>query len=236
MTFRLRHHARARGALITSVALPLALLGTLAATSPAWAQKSLGGGAGSGPVMTREELRTCLKQQEALKTQVAEYERQRSEHEKERAAILETKTALDAERGGVVADAAKINDLNRRASEVAQRIADWNDRWQAFEKNGRGGPTADRQRRSLVNEQRELNAENAAIEKEREALGGVGEGAKEINAKVDALNARTVAWNENNKRIVKRGEDVTQERDLWAAECGNRRYREDDEIAIKQGK
>jgi hypothetical protein len=50
------------------------------------------------------------------------------------------------------------------------------------------------------------------------------------------VQARTVAYNERNKQLVKAGEDLQQERDLWAAECGSRRYREDDEIAIKQGK
>lgn len=81
-----------------------------------------------------------------------------------------------------------------------------------------------------------MNKEEADLNAEREALGGVGSGASEVNAKVDALNARTAAWNMRNGAIAKRSEDLTQERDLWAAECGSRRYREDDEIAIQQGK
>ena len=67
----------------------------------------------------------------------------------------------------------------------------------------------------------------------RLVLGGASSGASQVNSKVDALNTRTAAWNERNKRVVKMGEDLTQERDLWASECGNRRYREDDEIAIR---
>jgi chromosome segregation ATPase len=211
-----------------------ALVAATTASTPALAQKSLGGGSGSGPVMTREELRACLKQQDTLKVRVADYDQQRAALDKERADILQAKQAIDADRGGV--QAGKINDLNARAADVATRITEWNTRWQDFERLGRGGPTADRQRRQLLREQKELNEENAAIDKEREGLSGVGGNAKEINVKLEALNARTVAWNDRQKVVVKMGEDVTQARDLWAAECGSRRYREDDEIAIRQGK
>lgn len=216
----------ALAALATVLALPLA----------ASAQKSLGGGGGSGPIMTRDELRTCLKQQAELKVRVAEFERNREALAKEKDAILQTKSAIDAERGGVQADAAKINDINARTEAVAKRIDDWNVRWQAFEKEGRSGPIADRQRRQLLNEQRDLQEANAALEKERTALGGVGAGANEVNAKVESLNARTVAWNENNKRMVALNETLTQERALWADECGSRRFLEEDEAAIKAGK
>lgn len=213
-----------------------ALAGALALPLAASAQKSLGGGGGSGPIMTRDELRTCLKQQADLNVRVAAFERDREALAKEKDAILQTKAAIDAERGGVQADAAKINDLNARTEAVAKRIDEWNVRWQAFEKEARSGPIADRQRRQLLGEQRDLQEANAALEKERAALGGVGAGASEVNAKVERLNARTVAWNDDNKRIVALNEKLTQERALWAGECGSRRYLEEDEVAIKAGK
>ncbi len=229
MTIRLLCRLSTRGAL-------LALTAGLTLPLPALAQKSLGSGGGSGPVMTREELRTCLKQQATLSTRVADYDRQRAELDAEKTAILQTKQALDAERGGVQDEAGKVNALNARVADNATRISDWNERWQAFEKQGRSGPTADRQRRQLVKEKRELADETEALDKEREGLSGIGAGAKDVNAKLEALNLRTVAWNEHQKVVQKMGENVTQERDLWAAECGSRRYREDDEIAIQQGK
>lgn len=229
MTIRLRCRLSTRGAL-------LALVAGLTLPLPALAQKSLGSGGGSGPVMTREELRTCLKQQARLTQSVAAFDSERSALEKEKAEILALQKAIDDARGGVQADAAKINDVNRRAEDLSRRVTDWNERWAAFEKEGRSGPFADRERRRLQQEQRAMNKEEADLNAEREALGGVGSGASEVNAKVDALNARTAAWNMRNGAIAKRSEDLTQERDLWAAECGSRRYREDDEIAIQQGK
>jgi hypothetical protein len=80
-----------------------------------------------------------------------------------------------------------------------------------------------------------MEQQEKALTDERAALGGTGSGAAAVNAKVDALNQRAAAWNERNKALAKRSEDLAQERDLWASECGNRRYREDDEAAIRKG-
>jgi hypothetical protein len=214
----------------------LTLAATLSLPAPALAQKSLGAGSGSGPVMTREELRTCLKQQVALKERVELFERDTGSLEREKADILVAQKALDAERGGVVADANKISAVNARAADLSKRIDEWNERWQAFEKEGRTGPFADRQRRKLLDEQREMKAEEADLAAERDKLSGISGSSTELNAKVDSLNQRTAAWNTRNGQMAKRSDDLAQARDLWAAECGSRRYREDDEIAIKQGK
>ena len=219
-----------------AAAWPAASLAVLLALPlPVLAQKSLGGGSGAGPVMTRDELRACLKQQATLKTQVEQYDKDKADLERERAAIQAVQREIDGERGGVQAGAARINELNDRANALAKRIEEWNTAWQEFEKSGRSGPTADRQRRRLVEDKRAMEKEEKELEAERAGMGGTGSGAAEVNAKVDALNARTVAWNERNNVMVKRGEDLQQERDLWASECGNRRYREDDEIAIRNG-
>ena len=212
----------------------MALAAALSAPLPALAQKSLGGGSGSGPVMTREELRTCLKQQATLKTQVEQYEQEKAAIERDKADIQSTQKAIDAERGGVQADAAKINDVNARTEALSKRVSEWNENWQAFEKANRSGPMAERERRRLLSEKRSMEKEEKDLADERAALGDASGGASQVNSKVDALNARTVAWNERNKRVVKMGEDLTQERDLWASECGNRRYREDDESAIRR--
>jgi cell division protein FtsB len=92
-------------------------------------------------------------------------------------------------------------------------------------------------RKQLVEEQRALAKESADLDAERKGMGGgTAATATQANARSEALNARITSWNQRNAALVKEGEDLTQERDLWASECGNRRYREDDEIAIKQGK
>lgn len=221
-------------------ALTLATL--LALPVPVLAQAktgSLGGGAGSGPVMTRDELRACFKSQAELKQRVADYEAQKAAADKEKADILAENQKLQAEKGQLASAAGKVKEENARYADLAQRVEDWKTRWAEFEKAGRAGPMADRERKKLLDEQRALEKENDAA---RAAAAGGGKGgdgtsaAQQFNSKAEALQTRTVAYNERNKQLVKAGEDLAQERDLWAGECGNRRFREEDEIAIKQGK
>jgi hypothetical protein len=166
----------------------LTLAATLSLPAPALAQKSLGAGSGSGPVMTREELRTCLKQQVALKERVELFERDTGSLEREKADILVAQKALDAERGGVVADANKISAVNARAADLSKRIDEWNERWQAFEKEGRTGPFADRQRRKLLDEQREMKAEEADLAAERDKLSGITKASEAFDNTVAAFD------------------------------------------------
>lgn len=215
--------------LLMAPILAVAMLGP----APALAQKSFGAGTGSGPIMTRDELRECIKQQKALGDAVATFEKAKADLEADRVEILKTKQAVDAQTGSVKADVSQVNEVNARTEALSKRVSEWNESWQAFEKADRSGPMAERDRRRLLTEKRNMEKEEQALNAQRAALGGAGSGASQVNTQVDALNARTAAWNERNKRVAKMGEDLTQERDLWASECGNRRYREDDEIAIR---
>jgi hypothetical protein len=224
-------------------ALTLAALITLTALpNLAFAQAktgSLGGGSGAGPVMTRDELRACLKNQAELKQRVADYEAQKLAADKEKAEILAENQKLVAEKGQLSSAAGKVKDENARNAELAKRVEDWNTRWAEFEKANKAGPMADRERKRLLDEQKALAREQDAA-KAAAAGGGAGgaetSAAQQFNAKAEAVQARTVAYNKRNDQLVKAGEDLAQERDLWAGECGNRRFREEDEIAIKQGK
>lgn len=215
----------------------LAVLLALPATALAQAKTgSLGGGAGAGPVMTRDELRACLKSQDTLKQRVADYEAQKTALDRDKAAITAESQKLGVDKGSAAADASKIDAVNARQTDLSRRIEDWNTRFAEFEKAGRSGPIADRQRRRLLEEQNAMEREAQALEAERKGLSGVGAGVADMNAANEALNARITAWNQRNKTLAALSEDLAQERDLWAGECGSRRYREDDEIAIKQGK
>lgn len=228
MTIRL--HTLCFAGLMATLTLP-----ALAQTAPKTG--SLGGGGGSGPVMTREELRTCLKQQDQLAKMRADYEARSAQLDADRQALLAENQAVSSSLGDAQADAAKVNEINARTAALSERVSDWNVRWQDFKNANRSGALADRQRRRLVQEQKEMDAEREALDAERAKLGDGGQSsAAETNARSAALNARTVEWNARNKALAVESENLAQERDLWASECASRRYREDDEIAIKQGK
>ena len=133
-------------------ALLIASILTVATVAPslALAQKSLGAGTGSGPIMTRDELRECIKQQKALGDAVATYEKEKADLEAERVEILKTKQAVDAQTGSVKADVMQVNEVNARAQALSKRVSEWNESWQAFEKADRSGPMAERERRRLL--------------------------------------------------------------------------------------
>lgn len=52
--------------------------------------------------------------------------------------------------------------------------------------------------------------------------------------RIEALNARIGPLNERGKAVSDRVEPVQEKVVAWRAQCGNRRYREEDEIAIKK--
>ena len=223
-----------------NVGLAAATLDLAVAAPHAWSQdtKSLGGGTGTGKIMTREELRACLKRQDDLAAMVAKFEADRSAHEKEKGALLEAQQNLKGDRGDVQAAQGKVREINERSDKLSAAIADWNARMQAFEKENRSGPFADRERRRLMQEKRDLEDESAALEKARAEVGG-GEAqaeARAYNERAEALQARTVAWNKRNQELADRSVKLTDERQFWAAECGSRRFTEQDEMAIRQGK
>ncbi|MBK6472251.1 MAG: hypothetical protein IPF94_16520 [Betaproteobacteria bacterium] len=43
-------------------------------------------------------------------------------------------------------------------------------------------------------------------------------------------------WNQRNAQVNETARKLEDERSLWLSECSNRRYREDDEKAIRAGK
>jgi chromosome segregation ATPase len=211
---------------LSTLAMPAAM---------AQATGSLSGGKASGSIMTREELRTCMKQKEANATMSRNLEAERKALDEEKVAILaETKELQGGQSQSADANAS-IADINARTEALAKRIEDWNQRMNDLEKSGRSGPMVDRQKRTLEREKRELEAESAALEAERGKFSGAKADVENYNARAVALQERTRAWNERNAKAVKMAEDAQQERDLWVLECGNRRYLIDDEKAIKAG-
>lgn len=222
--------------------LAAALLGLTLALPQAWAQdstKSLGGGAGTGRIMSRDELRACMKRQGDLAAQVAKFDADRVQLDQDKASILAETQALKGDQGDVQDSQAKVREINERQRVVAERMTDWNNRMAAFEKEGKTGPFADRQRRKLSQEKRELGAENEALEAERAATGdgsAATDAAKDYNKRALAQQTRTVEWNARNQRLAETSRKLADEREFWAAECGSRRFAEQDEIAIRQGK
>lgn len=132
------------------------------------ASKSGSFGQGKGPLLTREELRSCMAQQERIRTQNEAATRERETLEKEKADIVQDGQALKDQ-------LATLDRTNKDA------VTQYNEAVTARDKR--------------------IDAFEARM--------------PEFNGKVEALQ---------------------KERQAFAGQCDNRRYDEDDEIAIRKGK
>lgn len=215
-------------------------LGAAQAQTPAAAPAAEGrtlslGGSGKGPLLDRDELRACLKQQESLTARRNEVEQQREPLERDKAQLAQDQEALAAERSRVDASRRSVEELGVRLKAYSDRVAAWNQRARAAQE--RSGPGVEGERRQLDNDRAQLQKEQAALEAERAAVGTSAQQAvADYNAKAQALDARVKDWNRRNAELSDLAVAVNLERERWVDECANRRYREDDEIAIRNGK
>jgi hypothetical protein len=99
-------------------------------------------------------------------------------------------------------------------------------------------------RQQILAERQTLDDERAVIVKERDALKAAAEtldrsNADAVNAhneRVRANDATIESWNPKNSATVQKAQAYQGDHDQWKARCGNRRFNEDDEKAIRAGK
>jgi len=78
---------------------------------------SLGKGSGSGPLLTREELRQCMTEQDRMKKETADIVLTQAALARDRAEIDRVSAAIDADRAGVDrSDQAAVDAFNERAN------------------------------------------------------------------------------------------------------------------------
>jgi chromosome segregation ATPase len=229
-----------------SLVLALATSMTLAQTAPAKAgakpaakaaTSTLGGGkAPAGvKVMTRDELRTCLRRLDDLNQSVKDLEAMRPTLDRERDELKAAGEALKSERAELDRQLVPIREWEGKARAQAADIEAFNKRNDALAEAPRN------QQAKLV---QELKIERERLEKVRESL--VAEEAKLVpvykanvaahNERVVARDAKVTDWNSRNTAAVDASMKQQEARALWLNECANRPYLEDDEVAIKAGK
>jgi chromosome segregation ATPase len=196
---------------------------------------SLGGsGAGTGPMLTREELRSCLNRRETLAARRAEIETARAPLDAEKAALLQAQEALKTERAKVDGVRQSIDEMNQRFKAHADRVAAFNDRNKALAELA--PPAREREIRALEQERAALEQARQTLEGERAALAAsVEQTVEAYKVRASALDQQVNDWNQRNGVLADRATVVNAERDAWAGECADRRYREEDELAIRRG-
>ncbi len=218
-----------------------------AAGSTAWAQNaarpaegktlSMGGGTGSGPLLTRDELRACFQREETVRTRIAAVEAAREPLDREKAEIAAEQEALRAARAPIDERRRLADELGARMKAYSERVADWNARVKEFNEADRRGVQADRMRVQLNKEREDLDKERQALDAEKVQLtSGSEEMIRAYNARAAALETRIASWNERNGKWNEDSSLTEAERKDWINGCANRRYREEDELAIKRGR
>ena len=174
----------------------------------------------SDKIMSLPELRACMMREQANKQTAAE--------------ILQQQDAFKRDQEAVKAEQADVNKANDNSDARSATIVGERDAISALV--------------SALNAKAETaktDAEKAEVEVERVKLvernGQLGKNIDSFNAsqqtlrdRVSALNARVDAINGRHKTVNDRVEPQQKQVAAWRDQCGNRRFREEDEIAIKK--
>jgi predicted nucleic acid-binding Zn-ribbon protein len=190
-----------------------------------------------GPLLTRDELRVCLKQEETIRNRITELETQREPLAAEKASIGVEQQAVRDERAKIEEFRKVADELGVRFKTYGTRVEALNARVAEFNASKRSGAPAERQRVEMNTEQAALVTERAVLEAERLRLSTQSEEIiRTYNTNVNALELRVTDWNERNAKWADRSSAVESDRKGWLSSCSDRRYREDDETAIRKGK
>lgn len=218
----------------TTVVGRLVTAGLLCAISvtPAAAQAVKGS---KGPIMSKDELRACFAQRDAVDKRRADVVAQNEQLGREREALQQAGSALRAEGAQIEQRNAALRALGERNREHQAKVADWNARAGKL----KDAPPAE-QEKLLA----DLNLEKDALQKSFESLkaeqGPLADGFNEVvaayNQKAQQHAKSVEALNVRADQLAQASQAEASERDAWRSACADRRYREDDEIALKRGK
>lgn len=208
------------------------LMITLLASSMAFAQVPKAKTADK--VQTREELRACLKLKDTLATSTADWQKRKDAHEATRGEIRALTEKLKADKAEVdtAMEAFKLADAE--LAEHTKLIDRWNE--EVKEVDASKMKSAERRKAALQKERVGLEAKNKELEAARaEKVKTYDAAVASYNAKVAESQATVKAWNDKNEALEKEGDKLTDLRLDYGDKCANRRFREEDEEAIRKG-
>jgi len=176
-----------------------------------------------------------LSMQASLKTRRTDFEAERAALERDKQALAQEQESMKGERARVDVSIQAVKDLNTRYLAYEQQVKDWNDRATAL--GDRAGFSADRDRLKLKHDQAALQEEQKALDAERTKLGdGPQKGIDAFNEHLKALTQKSTDWNQRNAKFGEQVQALNDDSEKWTVDCADRRYHEDDETAIRNGK
>lgn len=198
---------------------------------------TLGDAKPGGKLLSREELRSCLKQKTELPERKLPMEAERAKLDRERLELQQIDESLKGERESIEKLTETAADINKRGKELSQQLVDYNERVARFQNANPSGPSAERQRNALDREKLALDKSTQALEAERAALGTSAEQkVKAFEARLATREQAAADWNARNTKLTQLVQSYEIDAQNWKIDCEGRSYREDDEKAILSGK
>lgn len=202
----------------------------IAPAASALAQVPVGKTNSKAPIMTKEELRACMKREADVEQRRTAAEASKAALDAERAEVVKLSQSLQPLKADAEAKGQAIRQLNERMRELSGRI-------QAFNAKAAQPAADDSARQALQAEEKQLKADTAALQAEGAPLQPAYDAAvNTLNEQSKVHDTRAAAWNEKQAVLVAETAAAEEQRQAWLRDCADRRYREDDEKAIKAGK
>lgn len=201
------------------------------------ADKALSGEApAQGAVMTRDELRACLKDQQAQQQRAQALEQRRGEVDRDAAAVRLQLADVQADRLAFGGWQRSSEAFKQRLAQHGQRVSLYNQRLKAFQETALTAKGAQRERGELEAEAEALARADAALKAEGAQLDAtIAQARASLTAKAQAQATAASAANAANRQF----NDDAQAHDAavaaWKANCGGRPYRSADEQAVRSG-
>ena len=220
---------------VSSKFTPLALAVAASLLSLGAAAQPLEGKApAGGKIMAFNELKACIVQQEELKTRRVALESQREALNVERTAIDQEVQAVRADQQQMAARNAEVRAFNDKLKAYSEKVNAFNAKAEELKVSGGSQRTRERAEKELEKEQKALEAEAAADKLAGDKLmSGMQEFVDKINVRAEAQAKVATAWNARSKSLDDAFVAYEDKRVDWRANCGDRRYREDDEKLIR---
>jgi uncharacterized protein YoxC len=201
----------------TASAKPAAKTGTKPAAKPV-APAAASAAAPKTPLLSRDELRACMKMVEENNVQATAINKSNSELAPERDELKklgdELAQALQKHKDGMTVLTQERADLLKAGQDLQAKTKDMD------QKEGQEAVAAYNARANAFTKKAdEYNANGAAL-----------------NAQVVAHRARVDVYNKKKDELIAHEDSYKSGTAAWKAACADRRYDEADELAIKQGK
>ncbi len=208
----------------------------LSGVSTAWSQNTTVRKSETKPpfngVMSLNELRQCLSLQSQLTELSQSIELAKSSLERDKELINASRQSLEHMRANSARDRDEVRKADDAVRLHADAISRWNDEMKELEESTM--TAAQRRKKELEKERAKLQSTNDDLLAKRDEALKVYEGNIALfNSRANELDSTIKNWNKLNEKLTEDADKVSTMRSKYAVDCSDRKFREDDESAIK---